>query len=112
MLGMAHWVGAPDFDAIVETHAARMAATTRHGLVPVLRSMAEKLKVRPELFGIYPRVDLSLAQAKWVSRSNACAPAITSAPAQADHCAAAPRRCRRGEARKLAFTNVRWWPGP
>ncbi len=59
MLGMAHWVGATDFDAIVDTHAARMAATTRRGMVPVLRGMAEKLKARPDLFGLYPRMDPS-----------------------------------------------------
>ena len=56
MLGMAHWIGAPDFDTIVDTHAARMAATPLRGLVPVLRGMAEKLKARPDLFGIHPRM--------------------------------------------------------
>ena len=59
MLGMAHWIGAPDFDAIVEAHAARMAATTMRGLLPVLREMAEKLKACPQFFGIYPRTDLT-----------------------------------------------------
>jgi hypothetical protein len=57
MLGMAHWVGAPDFDAIVEAHAGRMAATTMRGLVPVLYGMADKLRALPQYFGIYPRTE-------------------------------------------------------
>lgn len=49
----------PDFNAIVETHAGRMAANSTSGFVPVLRQMAEKLKARPDLFGIHPRMDPS-----------------------------------------------------
>ena len=54
-LGIAHWTGVPDFDAMVADHARRHGPDP--GTARVLQSVVSRLKARQDFFGIYPRVD-------------------------------------------------------
>ena len=53
-LGLAHWTGAPDFDALAADHARRHGPDP--GTARVLQSVVSRLKARPDLFGTYPRL--------------------------------------------------------
>jgi hypothetical protein len=54
-LGIAHWAGAADFDALMEGIVSQYEG--RPSAQRVVRKVAQQLRDLPACFGIYPRME-------------------------------------------------------